>query len=325
MNTDGENLDGTSRYEVGWTKDSNGHMVPPIMDINTAESIKRKASDIDIEFDVAELNEDRKAKRKVTTNKTTTASLKILIEELTKRLDALEKENGELRLELSGKDAEVQNLTHQLKEFKDATESRLGDLEANDTKMKETQKESSNTQTTQSYADKLKSDSTHKLIQMVRKEQNESIKKENRVVVFGLTQSNSTNKEEDEKHNSNVVNQLLKDLKINTNKMNSFFRLKHKNDKSEETVKKSTPIIIEFINKEEKMNTLKQAKNLRSMDGYDGVYINNDLTQNEREILREQIKLRNELNTQDNTKDTKCKYYYGIRNFEVRKINKKDL
>jgi hypothetical protein len=75
----------------------------------------------------------------------------------------------------------------------------------------------------------------------------------------------------------------------------SFLRLKQKpNDVIESSATlKSAPYVIEFVNNEEKMNILKAARNLRKMEDYTGVYINNDLNKSDRELLKEKIMERN--------------------------------
>jgi hypothetical protein len=173
------------------------------------------------------------------------------------------------------------------------------------------------------YADKVKSQAS--LIQMVKQEQNESIKKENRVIVFGLPNSKDTEKKDIDDFNQKLVDKLLNDLKVDKKKVAQFFRLKSKptgDDKSKED--NSTPLVIQMKNKDEKLNVLKIAKNLRTIDGYDKVYINNDLTSNERNLMKQLIKERDELNEKENTKDDKCNHFYGIRNFEIKKIQKKN-
>lgn len=234
-----------------------------------------------------------------------------IIKQYEDRVVFLEQENDK-------KDKILQSLAGENDEtktrFKDVFQ-RIDNLEANNVEMGTT------TETTdkKSYADKLKGESTAKIIQMVKQEQNESIKKENRVIVFGLSISNSKEKEEFDKHNEDLIAKLCEDLKIKKETIKSLFRLKQKN----ETDTQSTPFIIEFRNNEEKMNILKQAKLLRNIEGYNGVYINNDLTKNERELLKQLIMERNRRNEEENTKNTECTYYYGIRNFEIKQIKKK--
>jgi hypothetical protein len=169
----------------------------------------------------------------------------------------------------------------------------------------------------ESYADKIKKQAS--IIQMVKHEQNEANKKENRVIIFGLPNSESKELTEIASHNETIVNNILKELKVNKETIKTYFRLKQKNDSDI----KSTPVIIEFKTNKEKINMLKQARLLRNIEGYNGVYVNQDLTKNESEILKQKIIDRNRKNDEENTKNPECLYYYGIRNFKIMKINKK--
>jgi IMP dehydrogenase/GMP reductase len=169
----------------------------------------------------------------------------------------------------------------------------------------------------ETYADKIKKQAS--IIQMVKHEQNEANKKENRVIIFGLPNSESKELTEIASHNETIVNNILKELKVNKETIKTYFRLKQKNDSDI----KSTPVIIEFKTNKEKINMLKQARLLRNIEGYNGVYVNQDLTKNESEILKQKIIDRNRKNDEENTKNPECLYYYGIRNFKIMKINKK--
>lgn len=84
--------------------------------------------------------------------------------------------------------------------------------------------------------------------------------------------------------------------------MSNYFRLKPKpSGDTTTTENKSQPLVIQMTSKEGKINMLKIAKNLRKIEGYEKVYINNDLTINERIILKQLIIERNELNLREKT------------------------
>jgi hypothetical protein len=225
-----------------------------------------------------------------------------------------EDNNTNIFTNVNQNETQINDLKSKLNEFMNNANSRLEKNEMELVK-RDTPKTSLGT-----YADKLKfnKEDAVEIVKIAKQEQNESLRKENRIIIFGLTKSVSSDQNEIDKHNDDVVTKLFSDLKIDKSKIKSKYRLKQKNIED-----KASPMIIELINKEEKVNMLKRSKLLRDLEGYDGVYINNDLTINERELLKQQIIKRNNLNENENTKDTNCTYYYGIRDFEVKKLRKK--
>jgi hypothetical protein len=79
------------------------------------------------------------------------------------------------------------------------------------------------------------------------------------------------------------------------------------------------PILIEFNNYEDKMKLLRKSSIIRKNKQYEKVYINEDLTTAQRVINKELLQIRNDLNTQYNTKDENVNFYYTIRNDKVMK------
>jgi hypothetical protein len=296
---------------------------------------------------------DGRAKEKTKIN---CSHLHSLIKKLESRLNIMENnlnliqnEKNDLKKELGIKDKVIVDLTSRVNSYINENDAKVENFKTNynsqqvidlnskldehimntnnrlnKNEMEATIKEVSVLKTT-SYSDKVKNinENAVEIIKIAKKEQNETIKKENRVIIFGISSGDSSVQEEIDIYNNNAVNKLFNDLKMDSNKIKSHFRLKQKINIDKLAPKKSTPIIVELINKDEKLKLLKKSKNLRDIVGYDGVYINNDLTTNEREIFKQLIVERNALNEKDNTKDAKCDYYYGIRDFEVKKQRKK--
>lgn len=61
-------------------------------------------------------------------------------------------------------------------------------------------------------------ESTSKIIQMVKQEQDEAQKKENRLIIFWLPNCSSNEKKDNDKFNQNLIENLLGDLKVEKTK-----------------------------------------------------------------------------------------------------------
>jgi hypothetical protein len=105
---------------------------------------------------------------------------------------------------------------------------------------------------------------------------------------------------------------MLTKVSVDLSKIAKFKRLIKKSGEIT-----NPPILIEFKDYNEKINLLKKSSEIRKFTEYEKIYINEDLTTAQRIINKDLIQLRNNLNTQHNTKDLNVNYYYTIRNFKV--------
>ena len=149
------------------------------------------------------------------------------------------------------------------------------------------------------------------IMNAVAAETKEREKRENNVIVFGITASKvldtASAKEEDKK--------LILDMfsSINSNiEPKQIIKLKSKSDKEH-------PFVVVLNNKKERNSILKAAKILKSSSRFSNAFINPDLTEAERynaKLLRDECKKLNLENAQP------LVYYYGICNDRVVKIVK---
>jgi hypothetical protein len=159
-----------------------------------------------------------------------------------------------------------------------------------------------------SYADVLKKTEA-KIVAAVKVDLNQAAKKEKRLIVFNLPICPN---EDDQ------INKILDKINFDKSKKTKIFRLKQKNDKI-------PPLIIELIDTNAKHELAKKSKLLKTIEELKNVYFNFDLTNGERDILKQLIIERNELNQKEKTQENTTDYYYGIRNNKVVKIIKNKI
>ena len=158
-----------------------------------------------------------------------------------------------------------------------------------------------------------------KLTKVVENESRKLAKKENNVIIFGLT-------EDVQKTSDDMVTSLLNDINLKL-KISNSKRLKSTNGST------TGPIIIELNNADDKLQILKANKKIRQLEKYKSVYINPDLTKEERISEMKLREERNQLNKNLKYSSTNSKYglykfndtieekfYWGIRNCHLCRI-----
>ena len=155
--------------------------------------------------------------------------------------------------------------------------------------------------------------------------------KENNIIISGIKPSMEDDKEARLTDDKTKVHEVLNILAIDKTEVKSISRLR-KNDNGKFTDINQIKVV--FNSSEAKLNAFKNAKNLKSST-FSNIYINQDLTFNERTILKSLIIKRNALNSEFvDESNEKCKYgtdektgkkyYWGIRNNELKKIFNKE-
>ena len=162
-----------------------------------------------------------------------------------------------------------------------------------------------------------------RLCNLITKENTETVSKEGNIMIFGLRETEDTNKDLEEV--KSLLNKIGAKFSSNNIKINRF---KKTNNNS------TPPIQVILKSKEEKLSVLKASKNLRDHQGYKGVYINPDYTKLELDLvkkLNQERKSKNEeLENGETGKkfglhrfgndSTESKFYWGIRDFELKMI-----
>ena len=107
--------------------------------------------------------------------------------------------------------------------------------------------------------------------------------------------------------------------------MKNLYRLKNRNNNQ-----KAALIVIELATKDDQIQVLKQANELKGKEEYKNVYINRDLTKAEAELEKELRSLRNKKNAELTNGEGRLKYgkigeteyFWGIRWGTLKKIDK---
>jgi hypothetical protein len=136
--------------------------------------------------------------------------------------------------------------------------------------------------------------------------------KKNNIIIYGLPIDKFENNDIDFDSDNLKIDKMLTKVSVDLSKIVKFKRLINKSG-----IITNPPILIEFKEYNEKINLLKKSSEIRKFSEYEKIYINEDLTTAQRIINKDLIQLRNNLNTQHNTKDVNVNYYYTIRNFKV--------
>jgi hypothetical protein len=153
---------------------------------------------------------------------------------------------------------------------------------------------------------------------VVREIRNEE-KRENNITVSGITESTEIG------HDERQIDRILTELSLDRSAVKKQTRLKKKNMNNGNGNNEKPPlIIVEFKTNGDQTKALKNSKNLKRKDEFNGIYINADKTAVERmeeKVLREERNRRNQSlpNTLSETdgrryeeRDGK-KMYWGIR------------
>ncbi|RNA33723.1 RNA-directed DNA polymerase from mobile element jockey-like, partial [Brachionus plicatilis] len=178
------------------------------------------------------------------------------------------------------------------KKLIDGLEKRISDLEEK-CKLLETEnkklkgsKEQNKPMLFSDLLKKNKMDNVEKnIINAIRLERCEEEKKSKNVLIFG------TEFTEDSKVNVDLVKEMVESVGCDSKKVKFVRRFKRKDDNV-----KSTPILVELEDKDSRLELLKSAKYLKQNEKFEKVYINPDQTFAERELSKNLIAKRNELN-----------------------------
>jgi hypothetical protein len=153
-------------------------------------------------------------------------------------------------------------------------------------------------------------DPIHNIINIVNNNVEEKKKRELNLIVYGL-KVDSTDK------SFTTIKKLMNDIGVNNNNIIKASYLKKKdvnNDKA--------PIKIETYNNESKFFILKSARKLQEYNQKNKtkIFISQDLSEIDRQLMKKLIEQRNDLNQKLINNE---KYYFGIRDNKITKLNKR--
>ena len=177
---------------------------------------------------------------------------------------------------------------------------------------------------------KLPKNATNAISNIASKESNELARKEKNLIICGLKEQGTNIAPEDraDAEKASVV-QLLTSIGINDENNPKVTRFKSNNND------KPGQILVECSTREIKFEILKAAKKLKDSSHTKGIYINPDLTpaqiasdkklRKERKELNDKLTLTGEDNLKYGmhkfgTDSIESKFYWGIRNGELKKI-----
>lgn len=112
------------------------------------------------------------------------------------------------------------------------------------------------------------------VLNCVNTEQAEKEYRSNKILIFGVPESNKTTIEGKKEDDINYVKKLFRDLNILPDKVHSTFRFK-KNDTNKSKI---APLVITLSDKDNRNQMLKNAKNLKNFNEYKNIYLNPFLT-----------------------------------------------
>ena len=153
------------------------------------------------------------------------------------------------------------------------------------------------------------------------------MKREKNIVIFGLVESNSNEKEKKIEHDASMVDDLFKTIKIRKSFIKRIHRFNNRNVSKESNNIRRGPVLVELTNDIERNEVLIAAKTLKDVTGkFEKVYINPDMSPEERILHKKLIKERNENNNQlKETKQLDNPYRYVIRDGTVKKIKSRNV
>jgi hypothetical protein len=134
--------------------------------------------------------------------------------------------------------------------------------------------------------------------------------KENNVIVFGIDESTKTTADEKKSDDKENLEKILTAMNFNKEKVKNIYRLK--------SIKKPAPLIVSFENTNIRNEALKLGKNLSNSIYKNKIYVNPDLTESQRSNFKRLLDEKKKKNLENTDK---TKFYYGIRNDRVVKLN----
>ena len=226
-------------------------------------------------------------------------------EALMKRVEALEKKLEELLTQNKEKDDVIKDLEGRMKNNEQQT-------------------------TTADFWSQLPKQATMAITQVVTKEKTMIKKKENNIIITGMTAQtpNEQSNEAEEAVNKLFISLVGKDDEIEQKNF-KVTRFKSK------IVTKPGPILVEFKDINDKKKILQLTKQLKDNEDYKNVYINKDLTESELAVekrLRVDRRKKNAELTETNEIGFKygwhkfgndieeSRFYWGVRNGDLKKI-----
>ena len=150
-------------------------------------------------------------------------------------------------------------------------------------------------------------------------EQKDQTRRDKSLLIMGVEMTEDLNEETRIKKDKEKVYEIFNKIQIDCDKIDSIYRFPKKTSSPYPAI-----IKIQLKDKTDRLDILKASRILKTSDSaYSKVYINPDLTINQRQAEIELIKKRNELNQSKNTSSSTDKntYYWGIRSGVLKKIS----
>jgi hypothetical protein len=147
------------------------------------------------------------------------------------------------------------------------------------------------------------------LLNAVSSVNEEIVKKEKNLLIFGLEADDSNAKQK--------VETLFEAIDANKSNITNVIRFKKASDSN-----KPPPILVQLKDKSNRFGILKAAKKLSVLkDKYAGVNINLDLTTMQRDVNKKLVEEKSKLNMSRKPGDVN-KFFFGIRNNSITKIHR---
>ena len=155
-----------------------------------------------------------------------------------------------------------------------------------------------------------------RIISSISAYQQDTTSREKNLVIMGAAEAPNEPTPDDAAHK--FVSSLFKKLHVNPDNITSCKRLKPISPHPYGIIK------VNLKSKEACITAIRASNQLKGSSEYKGVFINPDLTYEQRVAERDMIKDRNLLNSH-RSEEEKLKFHYGIRSGRIRKINTKPV
>jgi hypothetical protein len=161
-----------------------------------------------------------------------------------------------------------------------------------------------------------------KVLNAISAETKKKSSKDENIVIFGLTESSKSNKDEKNEEDRSKIEDIFQALNLHSVNIDKHYRIK--GSKTTGSIDKPGILIVELKSKIEQQQVLQESRNLNNISEYKGkVYINADLTIAERSGLKMLLTERNRLNKIES--DNNSPFRYVIRNDKLEKFKPKTL
>ena len=164
------------------------------------------------------------------------------------------------------------------------------------------------------------------LMARVSRESKEKAEKDKNILVSGINESVKATVEEQHEEDEGKIESLAGHLSLPKNSIRMVRRLRKREGDTRPAL-----LVVSFKDSETQKTAIKNARLLRQSTDYNNVYINKDLTENERLLDKELRKQRDKRNSElEDEDDDGFKYgnhkgkqfFWGIRNSELKRIDK---